>query len=83
MFRSVGGFLIVAVGFCAGGASPAQAQQISPQNPFRSYNLSGVNYASQQWERDRARSQGTNVTTQPAMRSGTKLFPHRQRIRRR
>lgn len=29
----------------------AQAQRISPQNPFRSYNISGVNYGSQQWER--------------------------------
>ena len=30
---------------------PVQAQQISPQNPFRSYNISGVNYGSQQWEK--------------------------------
>jgi hypothetical protein len=29
----------------------AQAQRISRQNPFRSYNISGVNYGSQQWER--------------------------------
>ena len=29
----------------------AQSQQISPQNPFRSYNIGGVNYGSQQWER--------------------------------
>ncbi len=32
----------------------APAQQISPQNPFRSYNISGVNYGSQQWERSQA-----------------------------
>ena len=32
----------------------AQAQRISPQNPFRSYNISGVNYGSQQWERSQA-----------------------------
>jgi hypothetical protein len=30
-------------------ASPAAA--ISPRNPFRSFNLSGINYGSMQWER--------------------------------
>ncbi|MFM9058492.1 MAG: hypothetical protein ACKOSQ_05155 [Planctomycetaceae bacterium] len=27
------------------------ALAISPQNPYRSFNLSGVNYGSMQWER--------------------------------
>ena len=31
-------------------AAPAQA--ISPQNPYRSFSLSGINYGSMQWERD-------------------------------
>ncbi len=31
-------------------ATPAQA--ISPQNPYRTFNLSGINYGSMQWERD-------------------------------
>lgn len=31
-------------------AAPAQA--ISPQNPYRTFNLSGINYGSMQWERD-------------------------------
>ena len=31
-------------------AGPAQA--ISPQNPYRTFNLSGINYGSMQWERD-------------------------------
>jgi hypothetical protein len=38
-------------------ATPAFA--ISPQNPYRSFNLSGVNYGSMQWER--AQRQGKRV----------------------
>jgi hypothetical protein len=38
-------------------ATPAIA--ISPQNPYRSFNLSGINYGSQQWER--AQRQGKAV----------------------
>jgi len=30
----------------------APAQAISPQNPYRTFNLSGINYGSMQWERD-------------------------------
>lgn len=39
------------------GAAPAHA--ISPQNPYRSFNLSGINYGSMQWER--AQRQGRSV----------------------
>jgi hypothetical protein len=35
------------------------ALAISPQNPYRSFNLSGVNYGSMQWER--AQRQGKRV----------------------
>lgn len=38
-------------------AAPALA--ISPQNPYRSFNLSGINYGSMQWER--AQRQGKRV----------------------
>ena len=38
-------------------AAPAFA--ISPQNPYRSFNLSGINYGSMQWER--AQRQGKRV----------------------
>ena len=38
-------------------ATPAAA--ISPQNPYRSFNLSGINYGSMQWER--AQRQGRRV----------------------
>lgn len=38
-------------------ATPAAA--ISPRNPYRSFNLSGVNYGSMQWER--AQREGRSV----------------------
>lgn len=47
------------------------AQPISPKNPFRSYNISGVNYGSQQWEKAH-RSKAT-----PARRSG-RFFSRRR-----
>ena len=34
----------------AGLAAPASAAQ--PRNPYSSFNLSGINYGSMQWERD-------------------------------
>jgi hypothetical protein len=38
-------------------APPARA--VSPRNPYRSFNLSGINYGSMQWER--AQQQGKRV----------------------
>jgi len=40
--------LALAGGACL--AAPASAAQ--PRNPFSSFNLSGINYGAQQWERD-------------------------------
>ena len=34
----------------AGLAAPASAAQ--PRNPYSSFNLSGINYGAQQWDRD-------------------------------
>ena len=31
---------------------PTTAQAAGPRNPYSSFNLSGINYGSQQWERD-------------------------------
>ena len=44
--------ILVAVSFLGVAVPPeSSAQPISPKNPFRSYNISGVNYGSQQWEK--------------------------------
>jgi hypothetical protein len=53
--------------------SVAEAQPISRNNPFRSFNLSGVNYGSQQWEREhRGKSstpaRNTRLFSRPAFR---------------
>ena len=36
---------------CFFGMATAQAETISPNNPFRGYSVSGINYGSQQWEK--------------------------------
>jgi hypothetical protein len=41
-------------------ATPSAA--VSPQNPYRSFNLSGINYGSMQWER--------------AQREGRRVWPY-------
>ena len=43
-------------------ACAAPASAISPQNPYRSFNLSGVNYGSMEWER--------------AQREGRRVWPY-------
>lgn len=70
-------FLLAGLILCC--ARPAAAQPISPQNPFRSYNLSGVNYASQQWERDHARKQGTSTPAPQPQRILFGKSRHRRR----
>jgi hypothetical protein len=52
--------LVVVVGVVSGGGLLArEAHAVSPQNPYRSFNLSGINYGSMQWER--AQRQGKRV----------------------
>jgi hypothetical protein len=41
------------------GLAASQARAVSPRNPYRSFNLSGLNYGSMQWER--AQRQGKRV----------------------
>jgi len=44
-------FMLVFAGFAvAAVASPCQAA--GPRNPYSSFNLSGINYGAQQWDRD-------------------------------
>jgi hypothetical protein len=59
---------------------PCDAGPISLQNPFRSYNLSGINYGSEQWERDHAKSKGVQPQPQPAPQ---RVFQKHGRLRRR
>lgn len=44
----------------------AQADVISKNNPYRSFNVSGVNYGSMRWEQQHKRSQ--KVWAQPVRR---------------
>ena len=48
---------VVAIVASLAVADPALA--VSPRNPYRSFNLSGINYGSMQWER--AQQQGKRV----------------------
>ena len=41
------------------GLFATEARAVSPRNPYRTFNLSGVNYGSMQWER--AQRQGKRV----------------------
>jgi hypothetical protein len=55
-FRSPS-MLVIACGLAL--AFAAEARAVSPRNPYRSFNLSGLNYGSMQWEK--AQQQGKRV----------------------
>ena len=61
---------LVAFALMATLAPPSEAQ-ISRNNPYRSFNLTGVNYASMQWERSHRRSAGKSWST---TRSSARFF---------
>ena len=48
--------------------SEAAAAVVSPRNPYRSFNISGINYGSMQWEKTHRRS------NYPQRRSGGIVF---------
>lgn len=54
MVRSfiLGLFVVAAV---VGMSSSSEAARISRNNPYRSFNVSGINYGSQNWERTHGR----------------------------
>jgi hypothetical protein len=52
--------VIVALGITAPSRS---ALAISPRNPYRGFNLSGVNYGSMRWERTQRQKQGRRSNT--------------------
>jgi hypothetical protein len=49
----------IAVALAALLLSTSSAEARSPRNPYSSFNLSGINYGAQQW--DRAQRQGKRV----------------------
>lgn len=51
--------LAVACGLALCLAFAAEARAVSPRNPYRTFNLSGLNYGSMQWEK--AQRQGKRV----------------------
>jgi hypothetical protein len=53
MLRKLCCVLFVAAIALATDARPADAAPISPRNPYRSFNISGVNYGSVRWEQTR------------------------------
>lgn len=48
-------FAVTAIGW-AWDARPADAGPVSTRNPYRSFNITGVNYGSMQWERSNGRA---------------------------
>jgi hypothetical protein len=42
--------LATLVGVSMVDARPVEAARLSPNNPYRSFNISGVNYGSMRWE---------------------------------
>ncbi|MBM4021790.1 MAG: hypothetical protein FJ284_06035 [Planctomycetes bacterium] len=59
---------------CAGSLSfPGDAHAVSPQNPYRSFNLSGINYGSMQWERARRQGHPTGSSTAAVVGGGGRV----------
>lgn len=61
--------IVVAVVAMAGAAAPVLA--ISPQNPYRSFNLSGINYGSMRWEQQHRQSQPSTSRRSRSRRART------------
>jgi hypothetical protein len=51
--------VVPAVALAVALSVPTTAEAVSPRNPYRTFNLSGVNYGSMRWER--AQQQGKRV----------------------
>jgi len=47
------------------GTASVEADQISRNNPYRSFNISGINYGSQQWEREHRQVQSKPAPVRP------------------
>ena len=71
------GLLIAAVG--AVPAAAAGQFTISPNNPYRSFNISGINYGSMQWERQH---RGTSYSRSSYSQSRRGVGTYQRRWRR-
>jgi hypothetical protein len=60
---------LIVLGFVA--SRPAAAISISSRNPYRSFNISGINYGSMQWEKSHRQSNYSH------RRSGGTVFRRR------
>lgn len=63
--RSIFTCALLTVALLFASAASADAQVISRYNPYRSFNVSGVNYGSLQWEKQNRRSWSSNRMTKP------------------
>ena len=61
--------IVMAVVVMAGAATPSFA--ISPRNPYRSFNLSGINYGSMRWEQQHRQSQPSTSRRSRSRRART------------
>jgi hypothetical protein len=71
-FRRLGIAVVLTVTIILAVAPESQA--VSPKNPYRTFNLSGVNYGSMQWER--AQRKGKRVWT-PTNTSSRRAYRRR------
>ena len=51
MLRKILAVAVVVAAAVLVDARPADAAPLSPRNPYRSFNITGVNYGSLNWER--------------------------------
>jgi hypothetical protein len=58
MLRKAGFLLALGLATLAADLRPAAAAGLSPNNPYRSFNITGYNYGSMQWERSHRGSYG-------------------------
>lgn len=72
MFRKLALLGLVSAAWIAFAGSPATAAPISLNNPYRSFNLTGVNYGSVQWQRNHPQSR-----TSAARIGGWRVFGRR------
>lgn len=78
MTNAIHSFLVLAI-LGVLSVATTEAGPISLMNPYRSYNLSGINYGSEQWEKDHARSQMR--TASPAPQQSYRIVHRRHRRR--